>query len=152
AVLEVQNEWMAMIDRENLMREQSKFRDYADIGAEMDSGSGEEDEEDEDEDFNPNRAPGAAPSGYGISDDDDNEEEEDESDDEDASDEDEISERQMAKLVRQGLYRTETDRFGNITYIKNDEDKNENEKKESESEDEDNEDEQLADKLANTKL
>ncbi|KAJ2725332.1 ribosome biogenesis protein tsr3 [Coemansia sp. Benny D115] len=120
-VLKVQNEWMAMIERETMLRERSKFQDYADIGAELDTSGSDDDDSDSDDDggrmANPNRAPGAAPAGFGISD-------EEGSDDrsgsgEDDSDEDEEKyERRMTRLVRRGLYRTETDRFGNITYVK----------------------------------
>ncbi|KAJ2023161.1 ribosome biogenesis protein tsr3 [Coemansia sp. S610] len=93
-VLQVQNEWMAKIDRENLLREESKFRDYADLTAKICGSDSENGSEDDASDH------------------------EDDSEDEDDS---EISERAMAKLVQQGLYRAVTDRLGNVTYVKNEE-------------------------------
>ncbi|ORX72102.1 DUF367-domain-containing protein [Linderina pennispora] len=50
-VLKVQNDWIAMIDKENEQRERSKVNDYADIGAGIDS---EEDTDDELMTANPN--------------------------------------------------------------------------------------------------
>ncbi|KAJ2637389.1 ribosome biogenesis protein tsr3 [Coemansia sp. RSA 1286] len=104
-VLDVQNEWMAMIDRENMLREQSRFVDYADIAAELGNSSGSEDVSDS-----------------GSSDDDgdsDDDTDSQESGSDIESDEDgEISDRRMAKLVRKGLYREETDRLGNVNYVK----------------------------------
>ncbi|KAJ2007857.1 ribosome biogenesis protein tsr3 [Coemansia thaxteri] len=99
-VLEVQNEWMATIDRENLLREESKFRDYADIAAEL-GGSDGSGSESNDEDSEDSGAPSCPDTG---------------SESEDSADE--ISERKMAKLVRQGVYTATTDRLGNVSYVK----------------------------------
>ncbi|KAJ2813709.1 ribosome biogenesis protein tsr3 [Coemansia furcata] len=119
-VLVVQNEWMARIDRENLLREESKFRDYADIAADLDS--------DEEMPSNPNHSSAAAWVGKrssenraGDSDIGSSDDESDGSEDEDSDDDGEISERAMAKLVRQGVYRAVADRLGNVTYVKNEE-------------------------------
>ncbi|KAJ2490805.1 ribosome biogenesis protein tsr3 [Coemansia sp. RSA 2050] len=94
-VLKVQNEWMAKIDRESLLREESKFRDYADLTAELCGGDSDDGSEGD----------ASHHSGDGSEDEDDGE----------------ISERAMAKLVQQGLYRAVTDRLGNVTYVKNEE-------------------------------
>ncbi|KAJ2644106.1 ribosome biogenesis protein tsr3 [Coemansia sp. RSA 1694] len=133
-VLEVQNEWMASIDRENMLREESKFRDYADIAADIaaELGGSESDDDDSESDLpsNPNRTrssaresnislehgSGGSDSDIGSSEDDSQHSDGSESE---GSEGDEISERAMAKLVRQGLYRVVTDRLGNVTYAKN---------------------------------
>ncbi|KAJ2771413.1 hypothetical protein IWQ56_001790 [Coemansia nantahalensis] len=88
-VLHVQREWMAMIDREAMLRDRQQLSDYADVGADLSDASG---------------ASGDA-SGTG-------------SDNDDGASDGEISERRMARLVRQGRYRAVTDRLGNVTYEK----------------------------------
>ncbi|KAJ2770660.1 hypothetical protein IWQ57_002558, partial [Coemansia nantahalensis] len=88
-VLHVQREWMAMIDREAMLRDRQQLSDYADVGADLSDASGES---------------GDA-SGTG-------------SDNDDGASDGEISERRMARLVRQGRYRAVTDRLGNVTYEK----------------------------------
>ncbi|KAJ1828071.1 ribosome biogenesis protein tsr3 [Coemansia sp. RSA 2599] len=113
-VLDVQNEWMAMIDRENMLREQSRFVDYADIGAELGSGDSDDlggsdtsdidQDEDDDDDDSDSEADSASEAGN--------------SDANNSGDESEISDRKMARLVRKGLYREETDRLGNVHYVK----------------------------------
>ncbi|KAJ2241178.1 ribosome biogenesis protein tsr3 [Coemansia sp. RSA 455] len=130
-VLEVQNEWMANIDRENLLREESKFRDYADMTADL-GGSGSESDSDSEARMpsNPNHSSSSAwvrnrssehgDKGSDIGSSDDASQHSDDSEDE-GSDDDEISERAMAKLVRQGLYHAVTDRLGNVTYVKTEE-------------------------------
>ncbi|KAJ2386198.1 ribosome biogenesis protein tsr3 [Coemansia sp. RSA 2603] len=105
AVIEVQTEWMAMIDREALARETDRFVDYKDIGADIDS---EGDSDDEGFDANPNHMPSADPRRFDLPG----------SEDEEEESEGEISERRMAKLVSQGVYRAEKDRLGNINYVK----------------------------------
>ncbi|KAJ2083122.1 ribosome biogenesis protein tsr3 [Coemansia sp. RSA 988] len=91
-VLEVQREWMAMADREAILRQQAKLGDYADVGAELANSS------------NNSRSSSS---------------EDEPLDSEPGSDsESEPSDRQMARLVQQGRYRTETDRLGNVTYVK----------------------------------
>ncbi|KAJ2857366.1 ribosome biogenesis protein tsr3 [Coemansia erecta] len=110
-VLEAQNEWMAMIDRENMLREQSRFVDYADIGAELgnsdseDSGSGSE------------TSDGVEDGDSETDSDLDFKEDEDVHDlDIGSNNESEIGDRKMARLVRKGIYREVTDRLGNVSY------------------------------------
>ncbi|KAJ2614579.1 ribosome biogenesis protein tsr3 [Coemansia sp. RSA 1365] len=89
-VLEVQREWMAMADREAMLRQQEKLGDYADVGAELASSSSSHNNseaEPSDSEFDPDS-------------------------------ESEPSERQMARLVQKGQYRAETDRLGNVSYVK----------------------------------
>ncbi|KAJ2708492.1 ribosome biogenesis protein tsr3 [Coemansia spiralis] len=86
-VLHVQREWMAMIDREAMLRDSQQLTDYADVGADLGDAADDSGE--------------ASEAGSGS--DDDN---------------GEISERRMARLVRQGRYRAVTDRLGNVTYEK----------------------------------
>ncbi|KAJ1724531.1 ribosome biogenesis protein tsr3 [Coemansia erecta] len=114
AVIEVQTEWMAMIERETLAREHERFVEYGDIGNEINS----EEESDDGLAHNPNHAPGADPRRFDIPASDDESGSDDGAGSEEDSDDDEISERQMARLVRQGVYRAETDRLGNVSYVK----------------------------------
>ncbi|KAJ1733321.1 ribosome biogenesis protein tsr3 [Coemansia biformis] len=88
-VLAVQREWMAMIDREAMLRSHQQFSDYADVGADL-SGTGTSSDGSDD----------ASDAGS------------------DSASDAEISERRMARLVRQGRYRAITDRLGNVTYVK----------------------------------
>ncbi|KAJ1964900.1 ribosome biogenesis protein tsr3 [Dipsacomyces acuminosporus] len=142
-VLDVQNEWMAMIDSENMKREQLKVNDYADIAADIASGDDTDnaaddlgDSDDSDYGFgrsaNPNRTQPTRdlpPSDLGSdseceSDDSEYESrnrsmipESDEDDDSESNLDD--SDSKMAELVRKGHYRIVTDRLGNTTYVKN---------------------------------
>ncbi|KAJ2744529.1 ribosome biogenesis protein tsr3 [Coemansia sp. BCRC 34301] len=128
-VLGVQNEWMASIDRENMLREESKFRDYADIAADIAAelgGSESDDGSEPDLPSNPNHARSSArergrSSGHDAGDSDAGSSGDDDQHSSDCESEgDEIGERAMAKLVRQGRYHAVTDRLGNVTYVKKD--------------------------------
>ncbi|KAJ2161640.1 ribosome biogenesis protein tsr3 [Coemansia sp. RSA 552] len=94
-VLDVQNDWMAMMDREAMVRDQQRLDGYPGIGSGDDSDAIAE---------NPNHLREDA-SG----------DEDGESSDSDASD-GEISDRRMAKLVQEGRYREVTDKLGNVSY------------------------------------
>ncbi|KAJ2663146.1 ribosome biogenesis protein tsr3 [Coemansia sp. RSA 1200] len=130
-VIEVQNQWMAMMDREAMLREQEKLggntNTVYESSSSSDEGSGGSDSEDVDDrtDRNPNHQPFAATGDFFANSSElEEEEEEEEEEDSGASDIDsstgsnEFSERKMAKLVSQGLYKKVTDRLGNITFEK----------------------------------
>ncbi|KAJ2456305.1 ribosome biogenesis protein tsr3 [Coemansia sp. RSA 2336] len=82
-VLQVQSDWMAMMDQENMMRDQNRIDNYAQAIAD---GSDLGNQTDEDSDSS---------EGDG-----------------------EVSDRRMAQLVAEGVYREVTDRLGNVSYVK----------------------------------
>ncbi|KAJ2845498.1 ribosome biogenesis protein tsr3 [Coemansia brasiliensis] len=88
-VLQVQSDWMAMIDRENMLRDQKRIGNYAQAIADGEDAGSSDNETDGDSDCS-------------------------ESDDDDK----EISDRRMARLVAEGIYREVTDRLGNVSYVK----------------------------------
>ncbi|KAJ2524513.1 ribosome biogenesis protein tsr3 [Coemansia sp. RSA 2049] len=126
-VIEVQNQWMAMMDREAMLREQEKLGGNTNTvyvsSSSSDEGSDGSDSEDESgrTDRNPNHQPFATTGDF-FANSNSSELEEDDSGasdtDSSSTGSDEFSERKMARLVSQGLYKEVTDRLGNITFEK----------------------------------
>ncbi|KAJ1668304.1 ribosome biogenesis protein tsr3 [Coemansia sp. RSA 1813] len=115
-VIEVQNQWMAMMDHEAMLREQKKLGDHTSISHGSTSSGTDGSNEDEDIPRNPNHQPFTANDDF--LDDAPGSDDESESGTSSGSDDDEISERKMAKLVSQGIYKEVIDRLGNIKYEK----------------------------------
>ncbi|KAJ2557157.1 ribosome biogenesis protein tsr3 [Coemansia sp. RSA 1933] len=115
-VIEVQNQWIAMIDRETMLREQEKLGGQPHISHDSGTSSDSDHSSDDDEGVsgNPNRHPFAADEDF--LDNGSESKEENASDASSDSEDEEISDRGMARLVRQGIYREVTDRLGNVTY------------------------------------
>ncbi|KAJ2868656.1 ribosome biogenesis protein tsr3 [Coemansia erecta] len=115
-VIEVQNRWIAMIDRESMLREQAKLGNQSNVSRDSAcrESTGSSASEDEDISVNPNNQPFAENDDF--FDDVSEPEEESGSEANSSLEDDEASDRRMATLVRQGIYREVTDRLGNVTY------------------------------------